>query len=100
MQSRGRWAQMLAQGQSSSAERGGLADVSSGQIFLKKKKIVCVKIYTHTYKDRNRNKYRCMCMHELVYTHLFPGLFWELHIYQLIASLHQRFERNTIIIPI
>ena len=37
---RGRWAWMLAQGQSSSAKRGGLAaDVSSGLIFLKKKKI-------------------------------------------------------------
>ena len=36
---RGRWAQMLAQGHSSSAERGGLVvDVSSGLIFLKKKK--------------------------------------------------------------
>ena len=35
--SRGRWAQMLAQGQSSSAKRG-LATVSSGLIFLKKKK--------------------------------------------------------------
>ena len=35
---RGRWAWMLAQGQSSSAKRGGLAaDVSSGLIFLKKK---------------------------------------------------------------
>ncbi|WP_207148861.1 hypothetical protein, partial [Listeria monocytogenes] len=31
------WQQMLAQGQSSSAKRGGLAaDVSSGLIFLKK----------------------------------------------------------------
>ena len=29
---------MLAQGQSSSAQRGGLAGVSSGLIFLKKKK--------------------------------------------------------------
>ncbi|GAA8719286.1 hypothetical protein HpDR94a_14830 [Helicobacter pylori] len=29
---------MLAQGQSSSAKRGGLAAVSSGLIFLKKKK--------------------------------------------------------------
>ena len=38
IQSRGRWAQMLAQGQSSSAKRGGLAaDVSSGLIFLKRK---------------------------------------------------------------
>ena len=38
IQSRGRWARMLAQGQSSSAKRGGLAvDVSSGLIFLKKK---------------------------------------------------------------
>src|SRR3712207_6315402 len=36
--SRGRWAWMLAQGQSSSAKRGGLAVVSSGLIFLKKKK--------------------------------------------------------------
>ena len=35
----GRWAQMLAQGQSSSAKRGGLvADVSSGLNFLKKKR--------------------------------------------------------------
>ena len=35
----GRWAWMLAQGQSSSAKRGGLAaDVSSGLIFLKNKK--------------------------------------------------------------
>ena len=33
------WAWMLAQGQSSSAKRGGLAaDVSSGLIFLKKRK--------------------------------------------------------------
>ena len=33
----GRWARMLAQGQSSSAKRGGLvADVTSGLIFLKK----------------------------------------------------------------
>ena len=33
---RGRWARMLAQGQPSSAKRGGLAaDVSSGLIFLK-----------------------------------------------------------------
>ena len=33
----GRWAWMLARGQSSSAKRGGLvADVSSGLIFLKK----------------------------------------------------------------
>src|SRR3712207_2934236 len=39
IKSRGRWAWMLAQGQSSSAKRGGLAaDVSSGLIFLKKKK--------------------------------------------------------------
>ena len=38
IQNRGRWAQMLAQGQSSLAKRGGLAaDVSSGLIFLKKK---------------------------------------------------------------
>ena len=29
------WAWMLAQGQSSSAKRGGLADVSSGLVFLK-----------------------------------------------------------------
>ena len=29
---------MLAPGQDSSAKRGGLADVSSGQIFLKKKR--------------------------------------------------------------
>ena len=37
--SRGRWTRMLAQGQSSSAKRGGLAvDISSGVIFLKKKK--------------------------------------------------------------
>ena len=36
---RGRWEWMLAQGQSSSAKRGGLAvDVSSGLIFLRKKK--------------------------------------------------------------
>ena len=39
MWGRGGWARMLAQGQSSSAKRGGLvADVSSGLIFLKKKK--------------------------------------------------------------
>ena len=39
IQNRGRWAQMLAQGHSSSAKRGGLAvDVSSRPIFLKKKK--------------------------------------------------------------
>ena len=31
---------MLAQGQSSPAKRGGLAVVSSGLIFLKKKKVV------------------------------------------------------------
>ena len=38
--SRGRWARMLAQGQTSSAKRGRLAaDVSSGLIFLKKTKI-------------------------------------------------------------
>ena len=30
---------VVAQGQSSSAKRGGLADVSSGLIFLKKKKL-------------------------------------------------------------
>ena len=36
--SRGRWARRLAQGQSSSAKRGGLvAGVSSGLIVLKKK---------------------------------------------------------------
>ena len=34
----GRWAWMLAQGQSSSAKRGGLTVVSSGLIFLKKNK--------------------------------------------------------------
>ena len=39
MQSRGRWAWMLAQSQSSSAKRGGLVvDVSSELIFLKKVK--------------------------------------------------------------
>ena len=38
IQSRGRWAWMLAQDQSSSAKRGGLAVVSSGLILLKKKK--------------------------------------------------------------
>ena len=38
LKSRGRWAQMLAQGQPCSAKRGGLAVVSSGPIFLKKKK--------------------------------------------------------------
>ena len=38
IQNRGRWLQMLAQGQSSSAKRGGLAvDVSSGLFFLTKK---------------------------------------------------------------
>ena len=38
IQSRGRWAWMLAQGQSSSAKRGGLVvDISSGIIFLKEK---------------------------------------------------------------
>ena len=37
---------MLAQGQYSSAKRGRLAVVSSGLIFLKKKKIY---IYTHIY---------------------------------------------------
>ena len=38
MWSRGRWARMLAQGQSFSAARGGLAvDVSSGLISLKNK---------------------------------------------------------------
>ena len=36
--SRGRWAWMLAQDQSSSAKMGGLAVVSSGLIFLKTKK--------------------------------------------------------------
>ena len=39
IESRGKWAWKLAQRQSSSAKRGGLAgDVSSGLIFLKKKK--------------------------------------------------------------
>ena len=39
IKNRGRWAQMLALGQSSSANRGGLAvDVSSRIIFLKTKK--------------------------------------------------------------
>ena len=39
IESRGRWAWVLAQGQSSSAKRGGLAvGISSGVIFLKKKK--------------------------------------------------------------
>ena len=33
---------MLAQGQSSSAKRGGLAAVSSGLIFLKKKKVQAI----------------------------------------------------------
>ena len=38
IESRGRWARMLAQGQSSLAKRGGfVAEVSSGLIFLKKK---------------------------------------------------------------
>ena len=42
IKSRGRWARMLAQGQSSSAQRGGLAaDVSSGLIFLQRKKNIC-----------------------------------------------------------
>ena len=37
-QNRGRWAEMLAQQQSSAAKRGGLvADVTSGLIFLKRK---------------------------------------------------------------
>ena len=41
IKSRGRWAWMLAHGQSSSAKRGGLAtDVSSELIFLKKKKCI------------------------------------------------------------
>ena len=38
IESRGGWAWMLAQGQSSLAKRGGLAADSSGLIFLKKKK--------------------------------------------------------------
>ena len=38
VKSRGRWARMLAQGQASSAKRGGLAVVSSGLKVLKKKK--------------------------------------------------------------
>ena len=39
MESRGRWAQILAQGLSSSAKRGGwAADVSSGLVFLLQKK--------------------------------------------------------------
>ena len=39
IESRGNWAWMLAQGQSSSGKKGGLvADVSSGLILLKKKK--------------------------------------------------------------
>ena len=37
IESRGRWARMLAQGQASSAKREGLAVVSSGLIFLKEK---------------------------------------------------------------
>ena len=37
IQSRGRWAQILAQGRSSSVKRGELAVVSSGLIFLKQK---------------------------------------------------------------
>ena len=37
IESRGRWARMLAQGQASSAKRGGLAVVSSRLIFLKNK---------------------------------------------------------------
>ena len=38
---------MLAQGQSSSAKRGGLAaDVSSGLVFLKKKKNVSLSLNT------------------------------------------------------
>ena len=45
---------MLAQGQSSSAKRGGLAAVSSGLIFLRKKKNTTNKAeygkYLHLYK--------------------------------------------------
>ena len=36
----GRWAWMLAQGQSSSAKRGGVAAVSSWLIFLQKKNLL------------------------------------------------------------
>ena len=50
---------MLAQGQSSSAKRGGLAVVSLGLIFLKKKKLIMNAIY-------------CMpCLHRFKYlTHI------------------------------
>ena len=41
---------MLAQGQSSSAERGGLAVVSSGLNFLKKKKKGTVRLMLETEK--------------------------------------------------
>ena len=45
IESRGRWARMLAQGQSSSAKKGGLAAVSSGLIFLKQKNVLyCVTV--------------------------------------------------------
>ena len=41
---------MLAQGQSSSAKRGGLAAVSSGLLFLKKKKKEFIHTNTHILK--------------------------------------------------
>ena len=63
IESRRRWTRMLAQGQSSSAKRGGLAaDVSSGLIFLKK---------TKNKKQKNPTVFTSLsCMSSLLCWHL------------------------------
>ena len=60
--SRGRWAWMLAQGQSSSAKRGGLAVVSSGLIFLKKQNKKNNPISKAVHKKRKLQKFLNYCM--------------------------------------
>ena len=52
---------MLAQGQSSSAKRGGLAAVSSGLIFLKKKKVEMVNFMFCIYYHNKEKKFKCLC---------------------------------------
>ena len=68
---------MLALGLSSSAKRGGLAaDVSSGLIFLKKKKIICLLKY-------HKSIYRKIMVDYWIFKYSDGTLFLKLEIHWL-----------------
>ena len=73
MQNRGRWAQMLAQGQSSSAKRGGLVvGVSSGLLASK-------KFHAHKVEIINRDKFYSEHLYALYLDYTFKIFLYLLY---------------------